>query len=238
MAIFRVGVSGTEIDIPENGLVLDVGSGHSPCRRADVLVDMSIEDCSQRAGCPIDFGEKDFILADAQNLPFKDKVFEFVVASHVAEHVDNPGQLCRELSRVAKSGYVETPSRLTEILLGEPFHKWYVDLTRDSSGNEVLLFERKLDHLPLGGLIYRLFYGDGRENPSTLANRVKAAVQWRLALFIHSNPLARRIFRAVSLEVNNQELRELWTLRSDLTYTKYRWKNDMRFIVRDSEGRA
>jgi len=42
-----------------------------------------------------------FIRADAQHLPFRDKVFDIAYSSHVIEHVANPLQMLRELIRVA-----------------------------------------------------------------------------------------------------------------------------------------
>lgn len=49
----------------------------------------------------------DFIVADAQSLPFKDQVREIVVCSEVLEHVSNYEKAFGEISRVTKrSGYV------------------------------------------------------------------------------------------------------------------------------------
>jgi len=54
-----------------------------------------------------------FVLCDAQHLPFKDKTFSFVYSSHVIEHVDNPFLMLKELIRVANSKVlIRTPHRL------------------------------------------------------------------------------------------------------------------------------
>jgi SAM-dependent methyltransferase len=47
-------------------------------------------------------------------LPFRDKCFDFVIASHVLEHSANPEIFLRELQRVAKAGYIETPDAFME----------------------------------------------------------------------------------------------------------------------------
>ncbi len=51
---FRSGHAGNAICIPHAGLVLDVGSGHHPHPRADVLFEMHVEDNADRAGDAMD----------------------------------------------------------------------------------------------------------------------------------------------------------------------------------------
>ena len=52
--------------------------------------------------------------------PFPDKTFDFVVCSHLLEDVRDPITVCRELCRVGKAGYIETPSRIREIFSKGP----------------------------------------------------------------------------------------------------------------------
>ena len=91
--------------------VLEIGPGIRPFPRADVYVDL------------IDIKGVDpdkLIKVDVANepLPFADKAFDFVVCRHTLEDLFNPFLLCAEMSRVAKSGYVETPSPLAELTKG------------------------------------------------------------------------------------------------------------------------
>jgi ubiquinone/menaquinone biosynthesis C-methylase UbiE len=51
--------------------------------------------------------------------PFSDKSFDFIVCSHLLEDVRDPISVCRELCRVGKAGYIETPSRIREIFCKE-----------------------------------------------------------------------------------------------------------------------
>jgi hypothetical protein len=48
-------------------------------------------------------------------LPFEDNAFDFVYARHVLEDVYDPFTAFKELVRVSKQGYIETPSVLAEI---------------------------------------------------------------------------------------------------------------------------
>lgn len=152
-----VGQADHKIGIADGWRVLDVGSGHNPYARANVLVDREIGTSVHRSGKAIRLdGPNDFIIADACSLPFKDKVFDYVVASHIAEHVEQPDELCQELARVGKRGYIETPSGYCEHLLGEPCHSWFV-----YRKNAALEFEKKLR--PTGSRWFYLIFYYGRE---------------------------------------------------------------------------
>ena len=52
------------------------------------------------------YKDKSFVKITEKKLPFKDKEFDFVIASHVAEHVDDISYFLNELSRVEKKGYI------------------------------------------------------------------------------------------------------------------------------------
>ncbi|HEY5714626.1 MAG TPA: class I SAM-dependent methyltransferase [Candidatus Gracilibacteria bacterium] len=101
------------VRIPANweSLVLDVGSGEKPHWRADVLCDLYPEASfsHHRAGGGSAQVTAPLVVGNAEDLPFKDKVFDFVIASNLLEHVPDPGKACSELQRVAKAGYIELP---------------------------------------------------------------------------------------------------------------------------------
>lgn len=105
--------------------VLDIGSGDQPLLRANVLCDLNPKDSSERGG-PIHRDGRPFIVCDAQYLPFKDKSFTFASCSHVLEHLSNPELGVKELRRVTKKGYIETPTAVREMLSRWSFHKWVV----------------------------------------------------------------------------------------------------------------
>lgn len=111
---------------------MDVGGGQRAHPRADVTVDKYVVDNYERAGAAaLDFS-RPLVVADAERLPFADATFAYVIASHVLEHANDPVQFAAELSRVGAAGFVQVPSRDSELVFGWPFHPWLVDL--DSSG--------------------------------------------------------------------------------------------------------
>jgi hypothetical protein len=86
--------------------VLEIGPGAKPFSRATYFVDW-------RSGPNI-------VSCDLSRepLPFGDKEFDFVYCRHVLEDLYAPFRTCEEMSRVAKAGYIETPSPLAEICRG------------------------------------------------------------------------------------------------------------------------
>lgn len=127
---------GNKILIPENALVLDVASGGNPYWRSNVLMDKFVFDNSERdADLIID---RDFIVGDVTRMPFKDKSFDFVIARHILEHLPEPEIFLKEIQRVGKAGYIETPSSFSENLFGWPFHIWEIDVS-----DNVLLIKTK-----------------------------------------------------------------------------------------------
>lgn len=105
-------------------MLLDVGSGSRPHPQADVTCDLYFN-AEYEGGAIHAHESKNFVICDAQHLPFKDQVFHESNCTHVLEHLKDPRLGFSELQRVSKRGYIETPSLLYEnILFGYPFHYW------------------------------------------------------------------------------------------------------------------
>jgi uncharacterized protein YbaR (Trm112 family)/SAM-dependent methyltransferase len=98
--------------VAKDALVLEVGSGGKPYPRADVLLD-AYENSRERNWAPL-IADRPTVLGFVEQLPFRDKVFDFVIASHVLEHSRDPEQFIAELQRVAKAGYIEVPDAFFE----------------------------------------------------------------------------------------------------------------------------
>ena len=130
----------TEEDLPikPQDVVLDVGSGGKPHPRANVLCERFLHSTRDRRRLVFDSQAKDVVVGDVQDLPFKDKSFDYVICSHLLEHLAKPAQAVRELQRVARAGYIETPSVLLEVLTDNPGHESFVYV----EGN-TLIIQRK-----------------------------------------------------------------------------------------------
>ena len=94
-----------------NWKILDIGCGYRANKNASVIAD--IQDLSNF------YENKNFIQITEKKLPFKDKEFDFVIASHVIEHVDDFEFFIKELERISSKGYIELPSRLGDNLVFE-----------------------------------------------------------------------------------------------------------------------
>jgi SAM-dependent methyltransferase len=102
--------------------VLDIGCGKHPIETASTALD--IQDLTQY----YENSKINFICGDACSTHFNDKEFDFVFASHVAEHVTNPIKFCAELMRISHKGYIEVPTPLFDnlILNNHDGHLWWV----------------------------------------------------------------------------------------------------------------
>lgn len=107
--------------------VLEVGPGGTPFYRADVFLEKSFseEELNRQRGNtqPLET-DKEVIYYDGGAFPFKDHEFDYVVCSHVLEHIpsDEVDSFCRELQRVAKKGYLEFPTIYYEYLYNFDVH--------------------------------------------------------------------------------------------------------------------
>ncbi len=118
------------IPVDHTALVLDVGSGDKPHWRADVLLDRYLGDehGGQRSGASAARVDRPLFDADAADMPFADQAFDYVICSHVLEHVERPDAVVAELVRVAKAGYIEVPEAASAKIVDFPSHLWWVTL--------------------------------------------------------------------------------------------------------------
>lgn len=100
------------LDIPQESLVLEVGSGGNPYPRSNVLLD-AYEETRERHWDAL-VHDRPTVLSFGENLPFKDKAFDYVIAAHVLEHTPFPEKFLAELQRVARAGFIETPDAFME----------------------------------------------------------------------------------------------------------------------------
>jgi ubiquinone/menaquinone biosynthesis C-methylase UbiE len=125
--------------IPDDARVVDVGGGAAPFPRADYVIDaMAFEglgsgsdgNINERLRIKPRYSKERWIqvdLCDRRPWPIADKTFDFAICSHLLEDIRDPIWVCSELRRIAKSGYIEVPSRVVEQSKGieNPRHAGY-----------------------------------------------------------------------------------------------------------------
>jgi len=150
---YKVGLCGKKVKIEPSWKVLDVGSGHNPFKRANVLLDKEFGESIHRSGKKAKKYEHQLlVLGDATQMPFQNEEFDYSIASHIAEHIEDIDKFIEELQRVSKRGYIETPGPISEIMLNEPYHLWIVY----KKGN-TLIFKKKRKFRPLSKFFMHCF---------------------------------------------------------------------------------
>lgn len=107
--------------VDASALVLEIGAGGNPYPRANVLLD-AYERTPERVESDLT-RDRPVVLAMAERLPFRDKVFDFAIASHVLEHSADPEAFLNEMMRVARAGYIETPDAFFERINPFTYHR-------------------------------------------------------------------------------------------------------------------
>ena len=115
--------------------ILDIGCGYRAHPKASVIAD--VQDFSNY------YKERNFIQIKGKELPFKDKEFDFVIASHVIEHVQDIDFFIKELERISSKGYIELPTRLGDNLVFEnkKDHIWWFKY--DDINNQIIASKKK-----------------------------------------------------------------------------------------------
>ena len=118
--------------------ILDIGCGYSANNYATTICD--IQDLSNF------YKNKNFVILKNKDLPFNDNQFDFVISSHVMEHVKDLKYFIKEIERVSKRGYIELPTKLEDNLVFEnkKEHLWQMDF---DDVNHKLLISKKIQFL-------------------------------------------------------------------------------------------
>lgn len=113
--------------------VLEIGPGSFPHPRSDAFLELDFrtgaEKLAQRGGTPDDakFGKRPVYYYAGDAFPFADNQFDYVICSHVVEHVENPEAFMREVFRVGQGrGYIEYPMITYEYLYNFDVHLNFV----------------------------------------------------------------------------------------------------------------
>ncbi|MDA9599670.1 class I SAM-dependent methyltransferase [Candidatus Pelagibacter sp.] len=137
----------------KNWNILDIGCNLDAVKYAQTVAD--------ETNFSSFYKDKKFVVINNKRLPFKDKEFDFVYASHVIEHVEDVSTFISELQRISNQGYIELPSMLEDNLIlsdnSIKDHKWFFQF---NDVNKVLLAERKkqlIEPFLTHGLLFSVF---------------------------------------------------------------------------------
>jgi len=134
--------------LPDDAVVLDVGGWAAPFNRADWVIDaMPFETRGQMGfsygGDRERFGADTWVtrdVCDREPWPFPDGRFDLAMCVTTLEDLRDPLWVVQEMSRVARSGYLEVPTILGELVwrlpgegpyLGNRHHHWLCRIDDD-----------------------------------------------------------------------------------------------------------
>ena len=146
--------------------ILDIGCGYTASQYANTVAD--VQDLSNF------YKNKKFIKITEKKLPFRDNEFDFVITSHVIEHVEDFEFFIHEIERISKQGYIELPTRLGDNIVFENLkdHIWWFKYNDElnslivSKKNQILepflsvSTAKKLENIFRESLIMEIYWKD------------------------------------------------------------------------------
>jgi SAM-dependent methyltransferase len=153
--------------------VLEIGPGGSPHPRSDVLLEKNFHDQAeakgQRGHAPELKTDKKIVFYDGGRFPFQDKEFDYVICSHVIEHIEDVDNFIAEIVRVGNKGYLEYPTIYYEYIYNFPEHKTFVL----NKNNVIYWISKEESGLDIFCTVNKFFYESLLKGYSGLVNDLK-----------------------------------------------------------------
>jgi len=159
--------------IKSNDRVLEIGPGGTPHPRSDVFLERTFEDEkiaeAQRAFAPELKTNKKIVYYDGGFFPFQDKEFDYIIASHVLEHVSEIESFLGEMFRVANKGYIEYPLIYYDYIYNFPEHITFLKFKQGT----LFYLPKSMTSLSEFSEVNRLFYESLKAGHSCLIDTLK-----------------------------------------------------------------
>lgn len=217
-----------------NDLVLEIGPGGTPHPRSDVFLEKrfssSQEALGQRGYASELKTDKEIIFYDGKTFPIKDKQFDYIICSHVLEHVDDIDFFLSEVVRVGKKGYLEYPTIYYDYLYNFPEHITFLK----KRGNVLLWMPKSESGLDKFKPVHQLFYKSLEQGHDelilSLKNFLFEGFEWfnsinsekvnNLELLTFNNSeitLSKNIRKRVETNIFAKGIRQIFKIRSAIT---------------------
>jgi ubiquinone/menaquinone biosynthesis C-methylase UbiE len=222
--------------------VLEIGPGATPYFRSDVFLELEYDSEKERIAQSGNVGilqtNKNIIYYDGGKFPFEDKEFDYVICSHVLEHVSDADIFLREIQRVGKKGYLEFPTVYYDYIYNFPEHQLFLFekngvvnwMTKHESGlmkyAEIQLFFNKTSRLGYFDLIddFKEYFFQGFEWFNTIES--KRVTEMKFLLYPENN----LNFQAKKFGNFNQPLNKIYSMISFKSFLIYKIKKKLNFF--------
>lgn len=153
--------------------VLEIGPGATPHPRSDIFLEKSFDTeeelVNQSGRVGLLKTDKKVVIYDGNIFPFKDKEFDYIICSHVLEHVPDVEFFLKEIQRVGKAGYFEYPTIYYDYLYDIPEHENLLLY----NGNEIQWMKKNKTNLNNFKVVQSLFYESLNKQYYGLAQELK-----------------------------------------------------------------
>jgi ubiquinone/menaquinone biosynthesis C-methylase UbiE len=119
--------------IRKSDKVLEIGPGSTPHPRSDIYLEKIFyskeEEYAQRGYSSSKNLKKPIYYYDGKKFPFRNNEFNYVICSHVLEHVpfNELSNFISEMTRVSSKGYIEFPNIFYELINFQDVHLWFMN---------------------------------------------------------------------------------------------------------------
>jgi ubiquinone/menaquinone biosynthesis C-methylase UbiE len=153
--------------------VLEIGPGGTPHPRSDVFLELRYSDENEwrlQRGCTERLKtDKLIVYYNGDAFPFSEGEFDYIICSHVLEHVRDVEQFLSEMFRIGLRGYIEYPTIYYEYLYNFAVHLNFLRY----KGDKLLYLKKSNTHLSDFSSVQSLFYKSLEKGHVDLVNELR-----------------------------------------------------------------